>query len=80
MLNLNYWKQIHKVLQDVDQKANEKYRELCLYLGSDVLVCHEHEDVQLMVACCLAEVFRIYAPESPYQDPTNLKVKPLSGL
>lgn len=61
-------------MQDIDQKASEKYREMCLYLGSDVLVSHEHEDVQLMVACCLAEVFRIYAPESPYQDPTNLKV------
>ena len=24
------------------------------------------EDVELLVACCLADVFRIYAPEAPY--------------
>jgi hypothetical protein len=57
----------------VDQSATEKYKELAVYLGCDIFLQHEHEDVQLLVACCLADIFRIFAPESPFQDPTNLK-------
>ena len=29
--------------------------------------------MQLLVACCLADIFRIYAPDSPFEEPTNLK-------
>jgi sister-chromatid-cohesion protein PDS5 len=46
---------------------------LAIFLGSEFFLEHQHEDVQLLVACCLADIFRIYAPESPYQDPINLK-------
>ena len=42
-------------------------------MGCDLFIQHEHEDVQLLVACCLADIFRIYAPESPFDDPNNLK-------
>ena len=33
----------------------------------------ENDDIQLLVACSLADIFRIYAPESPFDDAKNLK-------
>ena len=67
-------KKIQQTFQVLDQISSEKYKELAIYLGCDLFLQHEHEDVQLLVACCLADIFRIYAPDSPFQDPTNLKV------
>ena len=66
-------KKIQQTFQNLDQKAAEKYAPLAVYLGCDLFLQHDHEDVQLLVACCLADIFRIYAPDSPYQDATNLK-------
>ncbi|TNN54712.1 Sister chromatid cohesion protein PDS5 B [Liparis tanakae] len=34
---------------------------------------HPDKDVRLLVACCLADIFRIYAPEAPYTSPDKLK-------
>ncbi len=31
-------------------------------------------DVQLLVACCIADILRIFAPEAPYKDPLQIKV------
>lgn len=67
-------KKIQQTFQDIKQESTEKYKELAIYLGNDVFLEHGHDDVKLLVACCIADVFRIYAPDSPYQDPNNLKV------
>jgi hypothetical protein len=43
-------------------------------LGSEIFTRHEHDDVQLLVACCIADIFRVFAPDSPYENPDDLKV------
>lgn len=69
-----FFKNIQQVYQDLKPEATEKYKELSVYLGSDVLVENRNEDVQLLVACCVSDVYRIFKPECPYQSPSNLKV------
>ncbi|KAH9373521.1 hypothetical protein HPB48_003473 [Haemaphysalis longicornis] len=34
---------------------------------------HSSKDVRLLVACCIADVFRVFAPEAPYKDPAQLR-------
>lgn len=57
----------------MDQSADNKYKELAIFLGSEFFLEHYNEDVQLLVACCLGDVFRVYAPDYPFQDSFNLK-------
>ncbi len=43
-------------------------------------------DVQLLIACCIADILRIFAPDAPYKDPAQIKtiffflIKQLGGL
>jgi sister-chromatid-cohesion protein PDS5 len=43
-------------------------------------------DVQLLVACCIADILRIFAPEAPYKTAEQIKtifyflIKQLGGL
>lgn len=43
-------------------------------------------DVQLLVACCIADILRIFAPDAPYKEPQHIKtvfmflIKQLGGL
>lgn len=62
---------------DMDQDSEEEkelYLNLALHLASDFFLKHPDKDVRLLVACCLADIFRIYAPEAPYTSPDKLKV------
>lgn len=43
-------------------------------LGEDWLVQHKNKDVRLLVACALADILRIYAPNPPYLEETNAEV------
>ena len=43
-------------------------------LGEDWLLEHKNKDVRLLVACALADVLRIYAPDPPYGEETNADV------
>jgi len=36
---------------------------------------HESKEVKLLVACVLADVFRIFAPEHPFGTSQKLKVR-----
>lgn len=56
------------------QDDNEQYSGLALYLASDYFMDHQSKDVRLLVACCIADVFRIFAPDAPYSEPAQLKV------
>ncbi|CAN0302614.1 unnamed protein product, partial [Ectocarpus sp. 4 AP-2014] len=41
----------------------------CLSLSLSLsLLCHQNSDYRLLVACCLVEVLRIFAPDAPYTD------------
>lgn len=72
-----------KTFMDMDQDSEEEkelYLNLALHLASDFFLKHPDKDVRLLVACCLADIFRIYAPEAPYTSPDKLKVGKLSLL
>lgn len=56
------------------EEEKELYLNLALHLASDFFLKHPDKDVRLLVACCLADIFRIYAPEAPYTSPDKLKV------
>ncbi|CAB1347450.1 unnamed protein product [Coregonus sp. 'balchen'] len=69
-----------KTFMDMDQDSEEEkelYLNLALHLASDFFLKHPDKDVRLLVACCLADIFRIYAPEAPYTSPDKLKLKGL---
>uniref|UniRef100_A0A8D2ZQ55 PDS5 cohesin associated factor B n=1 Tax=Scophthalmus maximus TaxID=52904 RepID=A0A8D2ZQ55_SCOMX len=69
-------KMVVKTFMDMDQDSEEEkelYLNLALHLASDFFLKHPDKDVRLLVACCLADIFRIYAPEAPYTFPEKLK-------
>jgi sister-chromatid-cohesion protein PDS5 len=45
-----------------------------------------NRDVQLLIACCIADILRIFAPDAPYKEPAQIKtiflfiIKQLGGL
>lgn len=69
-------KMIVKTFMDMDQDSEEEkqqYLPLALHLSSEFFLRHPNKDVRLLVACCLADIFRIYAPEAPYTSHDKLK-------
>lgn len=65
---------------------NQDYIPLAIHLALDSFLDHSSKDVRLLIACCIADVFRVYAPDAPYKDPEHLKniflflIKQLRGL
>ncbi|UYV72674.1 PDS5A [Cordylochernes scorpioides] len=59
---------------------------LSLYLATPFFLEHPNKDVRLLVACCIADIFRVFAPVPPYKDMDILKsiflffVEQLQGL
>ncbi len=67
-----------KTYMDMDQDSEEEkqqYLALALHLASEFFLRNPNKDVRLLVACCLADIFRIYAPEAPYTSHDKLKVR-----
>ncbi|KAI8502919.1 Sister chromatid cohesion protein PDS5 A [Branchiostoma belcheri] len=82
-------KVLAKTFADMDQDQEEeksRYEPLSLHMASEHFLHHESKDVKLIVGCCIADIFRIYAPEAPYKDPIQKKeiflflIKQLRGL
>ncbi|KAL5012757.1 hypothetical protein ScPMuIL_011308 [Solemya velum] len=79
-------KALARAFQDMGQDDNEQYTGLALLMASDYYMSHQNKDVRLLAACCIADVFRIFAPEAPYRDADHLKeifmflIKQLRGL
>nr|XP_023685570.1 sister chromatid cohesion protein PDS5 homolog A-like [Paramormyrops kingsleyae] len=70
-------KMVVKTFMDMDQDSEEEkqqYLALALHLASEFFLRNPNKDVRLLVACCLADIFRIYAPEAPYTSHDKLKV------
>ncbi|XP_014204642.1 sister chromatid cohesion protein PDS5 homolog B-A isoform X2 [Copidosoma floridanum] len=69
-----------------DEGMYQQYIPLALHLAEDAFLQHPSKDVQLLIACCIADVLRVYAPEAPYKDPNQVKtiflflIKQLAGL
>jgi sister-chromatid-cohesion protein PDS5 len=80
-------KDIAMAFQQMSQEDdNSGYIPLALYLSSDFFLEHSSRDVRLLVACAIADVFRVYAPNAPYQHPELIKhiflffIQQLKGL
>lgn len=72
-----------KTFMDMDQDSEDEkqqYLPLALHLASEFFLRNPNKDVRLLVACCLADIFRIYAPEAPYTSHDKLKVKMLHKI
>ncbi|XP_070552644.1 sister chromatid cohesion protein PDS5 homolog B-like [Ptychodera flava] len=80
-------KTLARFFQDMDQEEEkDQYEPLALYLVDEFFLSHASKDVRLLVACCLADIFRVFAPEAPYKSAEELKnifqflTKQLRGL
>lgn len=69
-----------------DEGMYQQYIPLAIHLAEEPFLMHPSRDVQLLIACCIADVLRVYAPDAPYKDPEQVKtiflflIKQLSGL
>ena len=64
-----------QVLQQAqDESTYVDYSPLALHLADDFFLNHASRDVQLLVACCIADILRIFAPDAPYKDPNQIKI------
>ncbi|XP_028176870.1 sister chromatid cohesion protein PDS5 homolog B-B isoform X2 [Ostrinia furnacalis] len=69
-----------------DEGMYQQYIPLALHLADEFFLTHASRDVQLLIACCIADVLRVYAPEAPYKDQEQVKtiflflIKQLQGL
>ncbi|XP_070391470.1 sister chromatid cohesion protein PDS5 homolog B isoform X2 [Dermacentor albipictus] len=67
-------KECAQTFQNLSQdEDNNAYVQLALHLAGEGFLNHHSKDVRLLVACCIADVFRVFAPEAPYKDPEQLK-------
>ncbi|XP_042234585.1 sister chromatid cohesion protein PDS5 homolog B-B-like isoform X3 [Homarus americanus] len=72
--------------QDDGAYQVSEYVPLAMHIADDFFLSYPSRDVQLLIACCIADVLRVYAPEAPYKDPGQVKtlfmflIKQLGGL
>ena len=52
----------------------QEYIPLAMHIADDFFLSYQSRDVQLLVACCITDILRVYAPEAPYKDPAQVKV------
>lgn len=58
-----------------DDENFTRYSPLAVHLVKDFFLSHDSKDVQLLVACCIADILRVFAPEAPYKEPEQIKVR-----
>lgn len=69
-----------------DEGMYQQFVPLALHLADEWFLSHPSREVQLLIACCIADVLRVYAPEAPYKDQEQVKtiflflIKQLAGL
>jgi sister chromatid cohesion protein PDS5 len=69
-----------------DDENFTKFTPLAVHLVKDFFLTHDSKDVQLLVACCIADILRVFAPEAPYKEPEQIKeifeflIRQLNGL
>jgi len=76
MVNVCWFKLLAKAFQEMSQDENNasEYKQLALYLVSEFFLDHRNKDVRLLVACCIADIFRVFAPEAPFTESEVVKV------
>ena len=69
-----------------EETTYNEYTPLALHLADEFFLNNSSRDVQLLIACCVADILRIFAPEAPYKEPQQIKtiflflIKQLGGL
>ncbi|XP_047738228.1 sister chromatid cohesion protein PDS5 homolog A-A-like [Hyalella azteca] len=69
-----------------DDEAYKEYIPLAMHIADEFFLSYSSRDVQLLIACCIADVLRVYAPDAPYKDPQQVKnlflflIRQLGGL
>ncbi|KHJ89508.1 hypothetical protein OESDEN_10665 [Oesophagostomum dentatum] len=64
----------------------DRYRTLLSHLAKSCFLENKSRDVQIWLACCLADILRVFAPNVPLGDPSQLRdvlifiVRTLKGL
>lgn len=61
--------------QAEDESTYADFIPLAIHLADEHYLSNSSRDVQLLVACCIADILRIFAPEAPYKDPMQIKVR-----
>lgn len=77
-----YLKALSLTLQAMgqDDENFSRYTPLAVHLVKDFFLSHDSKDVQLLVACCIADILRVFAPEAPYKEPEQIKVSTFNGF
>lgn len=70
-------KALHIELAGIDQDVvvTESLDDVAKELITHTLLLHKERGVKAYLACCLADILRLYAPEAPYTE-VELKVSP----
>lgn len=63
-----------------DDENFSRYSPLAVHLVKDFFLTHDSKDVQLLVACCIADILRVFAPEAPYKEPDQIKVSKMQRV
>jgi sister-chromatid-cohesion protein PDS5 len=74
---INYLRELHEELKILNQEletAPEGFTETARFLLFPQLLDSPDKKVRLLVSCCLADVFRIFAPDAPYKDSDMIRV------
>ncbi|KAJ1970495.1 Sister chromatid cohesion protein pds5, partial [Dimargaris xerosporica] len=63
-------KSLHTELAELDQERVDVHSldSVTQDLMSPALTAHKDRGVQILTACCIADVLRLYAPEAPYDE------------
>lgn len=69
---------LHTELEKLDQEQTdtESLGSVRKELIAPALLVHKDKGVKALVACCLADMLRLYAPDAPYTE-AELKVRPV---
>ena len=52
----------------IDDGEQKFPKDITKALGNKKLTGHKDAEIRTIVACCLADLMRIYAPHTPYED------------
>ena len=61
-------RRLAKTLQELKQDTEDKFTELARFLATPEFFEHASKDVRLLIACCMADLFRIHAPDAPFDN------------
>ncbi|VDN07839.1 unnamed protein product [Thelazia callipaeda] len=50
-----------------------RFTDLMLHLTKSQFISNKNKDVKLLLGCCIADIFRMFAPSTPIQDLSRLK-------